>query len=356
MPEEIPRWKQRFASDREARSWNLTSLMFTVPLLVIGYFYYGGQVLRVAAVSVLAAAAAEFVAGRVVLRRGTLSDWNAVVIGLWIACMLPAEISLPPAVTDINPALPVALPLLYAAAGSMFAVLVAKIPFGGTLHAPFSPAAAGFAFLTVCFRARVFAYTPSASEPPVHGTSLAQMLQQGGAAIEGSQLNDILFGRSVGPMGTGGIFVIAVALLGMLVLKKRRSAMLASIGFLFVVTLTAFLFPRIMLVADMPFRASVPLRLTSAVMELCSGSLLFAAVYILPDPAILPTRWFTRLGLGMVAGGLCMLLRHIGSSEESVCFAVLLADAAMPLLYRAQAEIHHQKEFRQAPQAEEGEG
>ena len=335
MPEEVPRWKQRFADNREARAWNVTSLLMTLPLLVVGSYYYGAHVLRNAAVAALAAVLCEAVAAKLILHRRTIDDWNAVVTGIWIACMLPAQV-------NSTFAAPV-----YAAVGAVFAVLVVKIPFGGTMHAPFTPAAAGFAFLTVCFPKTVFAFLPSELIPPPYSVSLASMLQHGRSVVGGKQFNAILLGQSAGPMGTGCILLLAAALLAMLLLEKRRSAALVSVGFLAAVAAVSFLLPRV--TGDEGWR----LRLASVVMELCSGSLLFAAVFLLPDPAIMPARWYTRLGFGAVAGLLCAMLRQLGSFEETVCFAVLLADAFMPLLYRIQAELHNQKEFRERVEAME---
>ena len=332
MPDEIPRWKQRFADNREARSWNLTSLLMSLPLLLVGFYYYGAKALHTAVVAALAAVACELLASKIILHKRTVDDWNAVVTGIWIACMLPAEVK-----STFNAP-------VYAAVGAVFAVLVVKIPFGGTLHAPFTPAAAGFAFLTVCFPKTVFSFLPSASVQPAHSQSLALMLQQGRSVIDSKQGSGILLGQTVGPMGTGCILLIAAALLAMFLLKQRRSAALVSVGCIFSTALLSFIFPR---VTGMGWAV----RFASVGMELCSGSLLFAAVYLLPDPAIMPQRWFTRLGFGALAGALCVMLRQLGSFEESVCFAVLLADAFMPLLYRLNAEIRNQKEFRERVEA-----
>ncbi|MCL2299499.1 MAG: RnfABCDGE type electron transport complex subunit D [Firmicutes bacterium] len=326
MPEETPRWKQRFADNREARDWNVTSLLMSLPLLLVGSYYYGAAALRNAVIAALTAVLCEAIAARLILRKRTIDDWNAVVTGVWIACMLPAEV-------NSTFAAPV-----YAAVGAVFAVLVVKIPFGGTMHAPFTPAAAGLAFLTVCFPKTVFNFIPSTLIPPLYDQSLASMLQNGRSVMGSKQLSGIMLGQSAGPMGTGCILLVAAALLGMLLLKKRRSAALASVSFIVVAAAVSFLFPRVT-------GEGMLVRLHSLGMELCSGSLLFAAVFLLPDPAIMPKRWYTRLGFGAVAGLLCAVLRQLGSAEETVCFAILLADAFMPLLYRIQAELRNQKEF-----------
>lgn len=309
----LARVKEQSREKSAARRWNLASLYMTLPLLLVGYYYYGADMFRLAAIPALAAVACEAVASRLILRRRTVDDWNAVVIGLWIACMLPAGCA----------------PWL-GAVGSAFAVLVVKIPFGGVESAPFIPAAAGFAFLTVCFPDRVFAYVPSELAAPAAYSSLTFLLRGGHFVPDTRYLTEIVMGQTVGPMGTGGIFVIAAVLLGSFLLKQRRTAALASLSFLVTAALLAYIFPR-----------AGGSRLDSVWMELCSGSLAFAAVYLLPDPATLPRRWYTRAAYGAAAAALTMLLRGLGSYEENVCFALLLANAAMPLMIRIKLERRH---------------
>ncbi|MDR2646564.1 MAG: RnfABCDGE type electron transport complex subunit D, partial [Oscillospiraceae bacterium] len=119
---EQTRFESWIASDAENRDWNRTSLLMTLPLLVLGVYAYGAQALRLAAIAAGTAFLLELIAGKIVLRRVTATDWNAVVTGLWIACMLPPQIS-----------------PWFAVAGVCFAVLVVKIPFGGFRGAPFVP-------------------------------------------------------------------------------------------------------------------------------------------------------------------------------------------------------------------------
>jgi len=344
-----PRWKRRFADNREARRWNLVSLLLTLPLLLVSVYYYGAQVLRTAVVAALVACVCEFLAGRLILRKPAGDDWNAIVTGIWIALMLPAEFA------------PTNNVALYAAIGSAFAILVVKIPFGGTMHVPFTPAAAGFSFLAVCFPQKIFAYLPSVLVPPIQNSSLAAMLQQGRSALEGRQLSSIMLGNVVGPMGTSVIFLIAAILIAQLFIKERHGAVLVSVGFIAAAAVLAFIYPRVTGDVWQPnssfFQSLIELfpmslgptfrtRLVSVGMEMCAGSLLFAAVFLLPDPAIMPGRWYMRLAWGAMAAVLCMLLRFLGSFEEGVCFAVLLADAFLPLFYRMQSEMEDQKRFR----------
>ena len=74
-------------------------------------------------------------------------------------------------------------------------------------------------------------------------------------------------------------------------------------------------------------------RLTSVAMELSSGAMVFAAVFLLPDPASAPSGRASGFVYGIFAGVVCMLLRRFGAAEEGVFFAVLIANAfsAFPL-------------------------
>ena len=72
-----------------------------------------------------------------------MNDLSCVVTGLVITLLMPVNV-------------PQWLPML--AAG--FAILAAKAPFGGTGRAPFNPAAAGMAFVTVCFPGQCFQALP----------------------------------------------------------------------------------------------------------------------------------------------------------------------------------------------------
>ncbi|MDR1464555.1 MAG: RnfABCDGE type electron transport complex subunit D [Oscillospiraceae bacterium] len=302
----MPQLIERLSSSEEARRWNVTSLLLTLPLLVMGWYYYGGAALRLAVIGVLTAALCEIIFGRLILRTHTLLDLNAIVVGLWVALMLPA---------DLSP--------WFAVLGTAFAILVVKIPFGGTLHSPFVPAAAGFAFLTVCFPEPVFTYAPPTAWVPVHSSALTALLQTGQSIFRPTVISSILLGETVGPLGTGCILAIAAAAAAMVILKPRRAGMLSTLGFVLAVAGISLLFPRV------PGN-----RLGAMGMELCAGSLLFAAVYLLPDPATLPRGLLAKFLYGLMAGGLCMLLRRLGSYQDNTCFAILLANGALPLLRR----------------------
>ena len=127
---------------------------------------------------------------------------SSVYTGVLLALMMPASV-----------------PLWMPVAGSAFAVLTIKIPFGGAYRAPFSCAAAAFSFLSICRPDAVFAYPAlesNISDPNnfVEGVSLASSLgTSGNPGITAVELINAFIGSVPGAMG----MTSAVIMLGILI-------------------------------------------------------------------------------------------------------------------------------------------
>ena len=277
-------------------------IMLAAPCFV-AVWYYGGKFLSVAATGVLTALICDFAAKAILGKVFHLRDFSNIFIGLSIAVMLPAGI-----------------PLYVPAAAAAFAVLAVKIPFGGALHAPFVPTAAGFAFISVCFKDMIFDYSVNSESKFLGAQSLGNMLMKGQSVhISESNIFDIIAGNVAGPMGTGcGILMLACCAY---LFVRRKKALLATLGFVAACTVYAVVAPRI--------NASV---LANVVFELSAGSLMFAGVFLLTDHATLPHNGINRVIYGAVCGVVCMAMRGVGVFEETVCFAILLANGLRPML------------------------
>lgn len=277
-------------------------VMLAAPCFVAAW-YYGSQFFSVAAVSVITALICDFGANAILGKTFHLRDFSNIFIGIAIALMLPAGI-----------------PLYVPATAAAFAVLAVKIPFGGALHAPFVPAAAGFAFISICFKELVFDYSVNSEEKLFGADSLGNMLMRGKSVyISAANVFDIIAGNVAGPMGTGcGMLMLACCAY---LFVRRRKALLATLGFVAACAVCAVVSPRV--------NASA---ITSVVLELSAGSLMFAGVFLLTDHATLPQRSVNRVIYGAVCGVICMAMRNTGVFEETVCFAVLLANGFRPVL------------------------
>lgn len=309
----LPKDRALFSPEMKAgvkatQKYMLDLLVMLAAPIVMAWYYYGGRALRLIVLSVLTAILCEYIGMRLVKTVPTLRDLSAAVTGVVIALCLPAS-----------------SPVWLAPLATAFAVLAVKVPFGNARSLLFSPAAAGLAFITVCLPQAVFAYPAllDAGEPiGVYGTdsfsagvSLTQMLSE--STSMGSSLAnyiDVLTGRFAGPMGTGCVITLLGALLYLAV--RRPKGFSAAASCLVTAAVMAFLFPRI-----------TTGRFQSVFMELSGGMLFFTALFLLPEEALLPKRFYGRLLYGAAAGLICMLFRYFGDFEESAVFAVLIVNA-----------------------------
>lgn len=304
--------RRRAAVDRQTRSYMLDMLVMMAPLAVMAVVHYGARALGLMVLSVFSAMLLERVGYLIMRRPSELGDFSAVFTGMAIALVMPAS-----------------APMWLPVAGVAFAILAVKLPFGSAADTPFVPAAAGIAFLTVCWSGLLFTYPAvsgsvavTGSEAFQSGTSLAAMLRIGDSGAP-TMFNffHIITGGIAGPMGT----TCTIALFGSAVylLLRRPSRIIAPAAFVAVCSMCAILFPRVM-----------SGRKASLTMEIASGMLVFVALFFMSDPATGPRHPIGKLIYGMAGGAVCMLLRYFGAYEEGACFAVLVLNAAWPPVTR----------------------
>lgn len=310
-------------------SYSVDTLLMGLGLLVMGVYLNGIAAFYHAAVGVLSAVICEYVSFKLVLKKNTLGNMSAFSVGLLISLSVSA-----------------AAPLWVTACASAFAVLAAKLPFGGTRNAPFVPVAAGVCFAQVCFSQYVFSY-PAASggmhpvfntaEEFIAGTSLIDLLESGKAvSMNIFSYTSLLSGKYPGALGT----TCMLAMLGVVFyqLIRRPKRLYSSLGYLLTCSAFALAFPRVN-----------SGRLSSLIMELSAGSLVFVALLVLNDPVTTPKRPLSAVIYGAVAGAVCMLLRYFGTIHEPAFFSVLLINAFWPLLSRQTATdqtVHEEKRKR----------
>lgn len=274
------------------------ALIPLVPLTVYSCVYYGLRPLYVMLISVAAAMFFEFLGYASRMKRAPLSDGTAAVTGGIIGLVM-------------SPIVPYWVPVI--AAG--VAILFIKLPFGGRGHNIFNPAAGGIAVMTVCFPTQMFTYpNPERSIADMSNivtqTSPAALIQAGGTPDY--SVMDVMLSNFPSPIGSVMI-ILAACILYLFV--RRVSSPCVVVSFLATCALAAVLFPRVSGGAA-----------RSVLLELCSGYLMLAAVYLVADPVTAPRHWLARVLYGVMAGVLVMLLRHVGQYEEGACFAVLLCN------------------------------
>lgn len=301
----------------EARSRSMLNdvLLAALVLCVFSVVNYGFRPAILLVLTVLSAIFTECIC-LLFQRKSTKAalDGSAAVTGAIVALVMPPSVSY-------------WVPML----GACFAILVAKAPFGGYGRNVFNPAAAGIAVLSYCFPKRVFAYSAlsAADKLPlsweiapaqlVTETSLAAQLRSG--ATPTVTRMQLLLGDFAGPIGATATLIL-LACAAYLLCRRSASAYL-MIPYLITCCVLAWLFPY-----------TGTGRVYGAMVQMCSGYVLFTGVFLLNDPVTTPRFRLGRIFYGVFTGMLVMLLQHIGRVEAGSCFAILIMNVLAPIIDR----------------------
>ena len=225
--------------------------------------------------------------------------------------------------------------------GMTFAVIVAKHAYGGLGYNIFNPAMAGYALLLVCFPYELKQWTYGGEWMPptqVFGQILGY-ISAGADAVSGAtalefmrselramkMLSELVDARAFGLFGSGGGEWINVAFLigGLWLLAVRVIRWQIPVGFLSGLVFLALLF----------YLGNVD-RYASPLFHLFSGAAMLGAFFIATDPVSSPVTPLGRLSFGLAVGMLVYVIRVYGSYPDGVAFAVLIMNAASPLIDR----------------------
>lgn len=302
----------------------LEVLIGLVPVIIAAGIYWRLRGLILISVCVIWCLAAEWVSTVIRRKPSSLWDLSAVVTGVILA------LSLPPA-----------LPLWTAAIGSVIAIVVGKMAFGGLGANVFNPAMVGRAFLTASFGVLMTTWTvPATIDPqlprvaptndlmdirtqatPLAWSKMAIKDENGAGIYSERQFTSTIKGNVAGSLGETSAIA---ALIGGIYLLLRRTV---DIHIPLAVILSAFLFAGIAWLVDSDAYIQPFYHLTS-------GALLFGAFFIATDPVTAP---LTRRGMwlfGIGVGAITILIRIVGEYPEGFMFAVLLMNGVTPLIDR----------------------
>ena len=278
-----------------------------LPALIVSTWVFGGRVLAVTAVSVLACVAFEYLIQRFLLRGPlTVTNWSAVVTGLLLAFNLPVSIS-----------------LWMVAVGAAVAIGVGKMTFGGLGKNPFNPALVGRVFLLLSFPVAMTTFPAvDAATGATPLSAVKGMLASGMSVPEVMRMvewSDLWLGFRSGSFGE----VSALALLlGFVWLLYRRVITwhipVAVLGSVAVFTGVLWL--------------CAPDRFMGPLFHLLTGGVLLGAIYMATDYVTSPmtARGMVIYGIGI--GVITVLIRLWGQYPEGMSFAILIMNAFVPLI------------------------
>ena len=300
-----------------------------LPICAYAVWQFGISALALILVSVASCVGTEAFFARLQGKGGTVSDWSVTITGILLALTLPPG-----------------FPLWMAAVAGVVAVGLGKMLFGGIGYNVMNPALIGRAFVQAAFPVAITTWTPAFAPGRfmefIPSTLTLPFMQPPPVAdwIAGLQLDAFtgatplaiqkfdhvqagtldLFMGSV-PGSAGETSALLILLCGLYLAVRRMMDWKIPLA----------VFAGALAVA-MPFWLANPAIYPSPGFVLFSGGLMLGAVFMATDMVASPVTPLGVIVYGLLIGAVTVVIRLFGGLNEGVMYAILLANAATPLI------------------------
>ncbi len=295
-------------SAQSTRSIMRDVLIAMLPALAVSTWVHGVDVLTVSAIAVVSCVVIEFLIQKFLFHgECTVSNLSAAVTGLLLAFNLPSSI-----------------PWWIVVIGSLVAIGVAKMTFGGLGRNPFNPALVGRVFLLIAYPVQMTTFTAPVVEGYADAMSGATPLAaiKAGVPVEDVDLLSMFSGTIPGSLGE----VAAAALIvgGIYLLWRRVITWHIPVAVLG--TMAVFAFFVALADGDGALLYQLP------AFHVLAGGALLGAIFMATDYVTSPMTHKGMIIYGIGIGAVTMIIRLWGSYPEGMSFAILLMNAVTPLI------------------------
>ena len=274
-----------------------------LPAAACALYFFGIGALIVIATSIAACAATEYIINRWMLRRpSTLADGSAILPGLLLAFNLPSN-----------------LPVWAVIIGSVVAIGIGKMAFGGLGCNIWNPALVGRVFLLISFPVQMTSW-------PLPLVNRSEYFD----AVTGATTLGIL---KLGEADSASIDILASATGAIGGSLGEVSAIALLIGFIYLLCMKVITWhiPVSILGTVALFTLCIGGNLA---VELLSGGLMLGACFMATDYVTSPMSKKGMLIFGVMIGLITVIIRRWGAYPEGVSFAILLMNGFVPLIDR----------------------
>lgn len=284
-----------------------------IPALIWSVFVFGIDALRVTLIAVAACLAFEYLIQKYLMKiTPSVTDGSALVTGILLAFNVPAGI-----------------PWWIIVIGSLAAIGIGKLSFGGLGSNIFNPALVGRVFLLISFPVQMTAWpvnrqsevdtvtsaTPLGiiKEGLTNGTPVSELVPDLPAT------SDMLLGNIGGSLGE--ISALLIILGGLYMLFKKvitwhiPVSIIASVGIIAAI-----------------FWGVDPQSYVNPVYHLLTGGLMLGAIFMATDMVSSPMTPKGQIIYGVGIGVITISIRLFGAYPEGISFAILIMNAFTPLI------------------------
>lgn len=277
-----------------------------IPAYLVALYYFGLGALIVSIMAVLSCVLFEYIIQRFLLKgASTITDGSAILTGLLLSFNLPSNI-----------------PVWIVIIGSLVAIGIGKMSFGGLGNNPFNPALVGRIFLLISFPVqmtswpRPIPFNTQYLDAETGATPLAMIKGHFGQLPD---TLDLLIGNIGGSLGEVSAIALLVGLVYLLIRKIITWHIPVSI------IATVFVFTGILYLVK-------PEVYASPLIHLLTGGLLLGAIFMATDYVTSPMTGLGMIIYGIGIGVITVVIRVFGSYPEGMSFAILIMNAFTPLI------------------------
>ncbi len=296
-------------------------IMWTVnlsllPAVIMSIYYFGPLAAYVTGLSIVSSVLFEHLYQKGVGKESTIGDGSAFLTGLLLGMNLPVSV-------------PFYIPII----GSLVAIVITKLLFGGIGYNVFNPALIGRAFLLISFPKLMTIWSePTAKflamDAKTTATPLGILKEEGAAQLMEAFGNksdlymSLLTGNTAGSIGETS--AIALLIGAAILFARRYITWHIPFSFLATVGVLAWI-----------FGGEGGLFTGDPIIHLLSGGLILGVFFMATDYVTCPTVRKGQVIFGIGCGAITMLIRLKGGFPEGVMFAILLMNCFAPLIDRS---------------------
>ncbi len=296
-------------------------LIALAPACIMGVYHFGYRALMVLLLCTAATVFTEWALYRLMGRAATIGDLSAAVTGILLGMNLP-----------------VSAPWWMCVLGSVFAIALVKVPFGGIGNNFVNPALAARGFLLASFPVQMTAWTSpvnsflsSSTDAVSTATPLSQLAHTG--VIPGTDATPLQEFFSVAFESKGGCIgeISSLALLIGFIYLIIRQVVSWRIPLIYIATV---FFGIALLGGGRAGQAGYYTPFWIAAFHTVSGGLILGACFMATDYSTSPVTPKGQLIYALGCGILTVVIRLYGGYPEGVSYSILVMNLCVPLIER----------------------
>ena len=294
-------------SDRTSKKLMYDVVIALIPAFLVSLYVFGIGALIVTAVAVISCILFEFLIQKYLLKAAvTINDGSALLTGILLAFNLPSN-----------------LPIWMIIVGSLVAIGVAKMSFGGLGKNIFNPALLGRAFLQASFPVAMTTWTYPQTDKFASIDAVTAATPLGMFKFEKvlTGYYDLLIGNIGGSLGETS--ALAVLIGGVFLLVRKYADWRIPLSYMGTVLIITGI-----------FWLAAPQDYADPVFHLLSGGLMLGAFFMATDMVTSPITPRGSYIFGIGAGVILVVIRLFGGVPEGVMYSILLMNAFTPIINR----------------------